>query len=289
MPRSADRYLYRHIAKYNNDIEAPLHQMPYKDSQKLKEYKQKHYQDNKQTLNQLAQARREEARQSAYDSLIAGVILDMRLWNLWFNKKDDKKNKTYDLTALEAFDLMKQQCFYCGEFAITLDRLDSNLPHTIENCVGCCIFCNRSKGAQDPMAFILQAVYRRRFIYYEDEDIWHDNTSKSWFYKYQSRALKQGRNFELTKEQFKQLINGICHYCKRSSLQGKCFGIDKLIPDDGYIMSNCVTACASCNYSKRDSMLEDFTLRDERITERYLAGYFDDMPSFPKNTSNFKS
>lgn len=67
--------------------------MPYKDSQKLKEYKQKHYQDNKQTLNQLAQARREEARQSAYDSLIAGVILDMRLWNLWFNKKDDKKIK----------------------------------------------------------------------------------------------------------------------------------------------------------------------------------------------------
>jgi 5-methylcytosine-specific restriction endonuclease McrA len=258
-----------------------------RDIQKLKEHQKRWYQENKKKVMSRTKNRRRNAEESAVKSLYTGVILNTHLWSFWIKEKI--RNISYDLTANEAFNLMIQRCYYCGDFATTLDRLDSNLTHTLDNCVGSCIFCNKSKGAQDPMTFILQAVYRRRFIYYKDEDIWHDNTSKTWFYKYQANALKQGRKFELTKEQFNLFIVGNCHYCKRSPSKGKFFGIDKLIPDDGYIMSNCVTACASCNYSKRDSLLEEFTLRDERITEKYLAGYFNDMPSFPKNTSNFKS
>lgn len=261
--------------------------MGYKDVQKQKDYQKQHYQKNKKLVHQRRQERRKEAYQNAYKSLLIGAILDMRLWKIWFNDKDKNKS-AYELSATEAFNLIKQRCFYCGDFATTLDRLDSNLTHTVENCVGCCECCNKSKGAQDPLTFILQSVYRRRFVYYKDEDIWLMNTKKPRLRGYKENAFKQGQKFELTEEQFEKFITDECHYCKRSPSQDKFFGIDKLVPDDGYTMINCVTACASCNYSKRDSLPNDFALRDEHITERYLAGYFDILPSIPKNISVFK-
>jgi 5-methylcytosine-specific restriction endonuclease McrA len=261
--------------------------MPYKDPQKQKEYQQKHYQANKQLVYQRNKSRREEARQSSYDSLIIGSILDMKLWKLWIKDKDT--NTSYDLSATESFILMMKRCFYCGEFATTLDRLDSTLTHTVENCVSCCSFCNQSKGAIDPKTFIFQAVYRRQFIYYDiDSDIWCDNKTKPCFNTYKMIAIRQQRSFELTKDQFDEFVVDKCHYCQRSPPAGKFFGIDKLVPDDGYVMVNCVTACVSCNRAKWDASVEEFTLRDERITQRYLAGYFDDMPSIPKNIHYYK-
>ncbi|AGE48806.1 hypothetical protein PBCVAP110A_407R [Paramecium bursaria Chlorella virus AP110A] len=261
--------------------------MGYKDPQKQKECQQQWYQTNKQAVYQRGKARRIEARQSANDSLISGHIIDMRLWNLWFNNK--AKNKSaYDLSATEAFNLIKQRCFYCGDFATTLDRLDSTLAHNAENCVGCCLFCNSSKGAMDPMTFIFQAVYRRTFIYYDSKDIWGDNRAKPRLYSYKENASKQNRKFELTQSQFDEFIIGECHYCQRSPLRGKFFSIDKLIPDDGYTLDNCVTACISCNCAKWTASVEEFTLRDERITQRYLTGYFDDMPKIPRHISYYK-
>jgi 5-methylcytosine-specific restriction endonuclease McrA len=186
-------------------------------------------------------------------------------------------------TALDAFDMMVQGCFYCGEFAITLDRSDSNLIHTRDNCVVCCDFCNRSKGAIDPKTFILQAVYRRTFIYYDDKDIWYDTTNKSRWDQAKGRVLAQNRHFDLHKDQYIEYCTDKCHYCQRMPPKGKFFGVVKIDPDNGYVVRNCVTACASCTRAKWDYSTEEFTLRDERITQRYLEGYFDDMPIVSKN------
>lgn len=41
-----------------------------------------------------------------------------------------------------------QCCHYCGEsdwMKLGLDRKDSSLPHTPENCVPCCEHCNKKK------------------------------------------------------------------------------------------------------------------------------------------------
>ena len=255
--------------------------MPYKDKEKQKKYQQDHYQRNRDLVYARSQQRRNDARDSAMQSLYAKYIIDMRLWKLWFN--DKTKETAYILSAEEAFELLKQGCFYCGDFATTLDRLDSDMTHTLENCVGCCDFCNSSKQATDPRTFILRVVYRRRFIYCEDDDIWHDNKHKTRWDMYKIRSSIKKCPFEITKDQFNKMIEEQCHYCKRYPSINKYFGIDKIFPDDGYTLDNCVTACTSCNVAKWNATIEEFTLRDERITERYLEGYFNHLPNVEKN------
>jgi 5-methylcytosine-specific restriction endonuclease McrA len=66
------------------------------------------------------------------------------------------------------------------------------------------------------------------------------------------------------------------------------FGIDKIYPDDGYIEENVVTACTNCNRAKWDQDPEDFTLRETRITQRYLDGLFDNISNIPKNISHHR-
>lgn len=178
---------------------------------------------------------------------------------------------------------MKQGCFYCGGMAMTLDCLDSFKEHTLDNCVGCCADCNKSKGALDPKTYILQSVFRRTFIYYENEDIWHDYKTKPNFWSYKHNSEKQKRMFYIEKDKFSELITMACHYCKRVPVL--YFGIDKLVPDDGYVTSNVVTACYSCNHAKWDQNLEDFTVRDMKITYRYLEGCFDNLTNVKKHTN----
>ncbi|AGE50832.1 hypothetical protein PBCVCVB1_408R [Paramecium bursaria Chlorella virus CVB-1] len=256
---------------------------------RMKEYENPNPDNRRKYLNERQKKIDQQIRENAIQSLYIGLIINLSVWSTWFRKKAcASKNIIYDMNDLDAFYLMVKRCFYCGEFATTLDRLDSNLTHNVENCVGCCSYCNTSKGAMDPMSFILQTVYRRTYLYYNDKDIWHDNKNKPSWGKAKRAVLAQNRTFDLSKEQYNKYLIGNCHYCKRHPPPGKFFGIDKLVPDDGYTIDNCVTACASCNWSKWDASVEEFTLRDERITQRYLGGYFDDMPSIPKNISHLK-
>ncbi|ABT15146.1 hypothetical protein PBCVNY2B_767L [Paramecium bursaria Chlorella virus NY2B] len=241
-------------------------------------------QQNKEMIKKNQRKRNDILYTNAINSLLQGYIIDMTLWTRWFSKKNYKQqNIIYEMSPKYAFELMSKNCFYCGDICLGIDRLDSGKGHTVENCVGCCESCNSSKGALDPKTFILQAVYRRTYIYFEDTYIWYSHKNVPRYDKYKKNAERQNRPFELTRVQFNNILRSECHYCHRTP--DKTFGIDKLFPDDGYVLDNCVTACASCNRAKWDKHPEEFTLREERITERYLHGHFENLPYVPKNVS----
>ena len=255
--------------------------------QQQRDYKQNNIEHVRRLDNKRCSNKKIQAYESAFKSLCVGIILNIKYWLFFWNKKTkDEKIFPYNISAEDGFEMMKKRCFYCGDFATSIDRLDNTLHHTLDNCVGCCEFCNISKQATDPLTFILRAVYRRTFTYYEDDDIWHNNKNKPRLDKYKAKVDAQNRAFELTQEQFNKFVISKCHYCKRQPPIGKFFGIDKIYPDDGYTLNNCVTACASCNRDKWGATLDEFTLRDEQITTRYLAGYFDDLPSIPKHINH---
>jgi 5-methylcytosine-specific restriction endonuclease McrA len=250
--------------------------MPYKDPAKKKEYLKEYYEKNKEKNNKIIEEYRKTQKQNAYDSIAKGIIVNHHKWGIWCNKiKNDAKQKKHpysiDFTNDVIFEMMIQGCFYCGDFAITVDRIDSTLDHTPENCVGCCKGCNISKGAADPTTFIKKAYYRVCEDYVDDDsDIWFVNKTKPSRAKYKSSAKKKGVLFELTTEDWNKLIKGNCVYCKRSPITW--FGVDRVIPSKGYVIENVVSCCFDCNVDKLEDDVENMMVRNKRIVDRVISG-----------------
>lgn len=62
----------------------------------------------------------------------------------------------------DAKDMMTSPCVYCKHLDLEvrvngIDRLDSNVCYTTENCRPCCKDCNYMKGTYDPLTFIERA------------------------------------------------------------------------------------------------------------------------------------
>jgi len=68
------------------------------------------------------------------------------------------RNIGFELTKEEFEKLVLQPCYYCGESkegeVIGVDRLDSLMKYTINNCVPCCKTCNFMKGTLSMSRFI---------------------------------------------------------------------------------------------------------------------------------------
>lgn len=94
---------------------------------------------------------------------------------------------------------------------------------------------------------------------------------------YQKVALKNGREFSLTKPEFKELTGGDCHYCyhpprlcrypgkseskaKKKSQWGEYWynGIDRKNNAVGYRSDNCVPCCFICNRAKGSMGYDEF-------------------------------
>lgn len=89
--------------------------------------------------------------------------------------------------------------------------------------------------------------------------------------EYKRRALKKGRAFELTPENFTQLINSDCHYCgeaPRKCSDGVRNGVDRVNNDLGYIYTNVISCCTGCNRMKGKSTYEEFLEKCRRIVKR---------------------
>jgi len=277
-----------------------FYKMPYKDpakrKEKQKEYREKHkeqlkekqkeyreknkeqikeyYEKNKENIKEYEAKCHKYRKRCAIDSITSGNIIDQHKWDLWCNTMKRKATThpySDDFTNDIMFEMMVQGCFYCGDIATTVDRIDSKLDHTPDNCVGCCYGCNMSKGAADPATFIRKAYYRVFEKYYDDDvDIWFINKTKPTMSTYTRDAKKKGVPFELTKEYFDELIKGKCAYCHRSPTTW--FGIDRVVPSLGYVIDNVVSCCFDCNVDKLEDDVESMRARNERIAARVDAG-----------------
>lgn len=100
-----------------------------------------------------------------------------RSWNLrlqGYKNGAKKRNYCWELSTLDFIKIASQDCYFCGEPAkewecfsnapsirkdspnsdkdlyvikITgIDRLNNKIGYTLENCVPCCVYCNRAKS-----------------------------------------------------------------------------------------------------------------------------------------------
>ncbi len=84
------------------------------------------------------------------------------------------------------------------------------------------------------------------------------------FNRYKYSCLKRNILFQLTKEQFSEFIHKNCYYCnaipsmKMHAGKLNKNGIDRIDSYQGYLLTNCISCCAKCNFAKRQLSIDDF-------------------------------
>jgi hypothetical protein len=96
--------------------------------------------------------------------------------------------------------------------------------------------------------------------------------------QYKRHAKGRDFSFELTKEQFSNLICKPCYYCgippsnlkkTKNDSEGLLYtGIDRVNPKLGYSITNCVPACSMCNRAKRDMTKQEYYEWVKRLCSR---------------------
>lgn len=86
--------------------------------------------------------------------------------------------------------------------------------------------------------------------------------------EYKRRAINKNLRFEITSNDFTQLINGKCYYCAsppRKYKKSTRNGIDRINNSLGYYRPNVVSCCVVCNMAKRIMSHDDFIAYCERV------------------------
>lgn len=85
------------------------------------------------------------------------------------------------------------------------------------------------------------------------------------YLNYVRSAEYKNLKFELSKDEYKSIIQHPCYYCGTFK-EGKSFsGIDRRDQTLGYTVSNCVPCCEMCNFMKKSLSEEVFIKRIEHI------------------------
>lgn len=83
-------------------------------------------------------------------------------------------------------------------------------------------------------------------------------------------AKKRGFEYNLTNDEFRTITSSNCHYCgakpnneckngaKGDSGTYVYNGIDRVNPEKGYILDNCVPCCKTCNWAKGTKSIKEF-------------------------------
>jgi hypothetical protein len=82
------------------------------------------------------------------------------------------------------------------------------------------------------------------------------NPVRNAWNEYRARSARKGLAFDFTADEFAEAIARPCFYCGAAA--APCNGLDRVDGPLGYIRSNVVTACGTCNVAKSDMSFSDF-------------------------------
>lgn len=103
---------------------------------------------------------------------------------------------------------------------------------------------------------------------------------------YKSSAKKRGYTFDLTPEEFSNLLKSDCYYCgskptlrhfkvygaSKHGIDFEYNGIDRFDNSEGYTKENCVPCCSICNIMKSTLNYRDFKLHISKIFNHLNEG-----------------
>jgi len=95
------------------------------------------------------------------------------------------------------------------------------------------------------------------------------------YFKYRIRSKKDNVAFTLSLEEFLNITSKNCSYCNKAPLQVfsniryngvyNYNGVDRVDSSIGYILSNCIPCCKTCNFMKRKHSQQEFIAHIQAI------------------------
>ena len=93
---------------------------------------------------------------------------------------------------------------------------------------------------------------KKRYAENKDKILAYQKTPKARFSFAKSHSKHYKKEWKITFDQYKKLLNQKCFYCNCSLLNMKGIGLDRINNAKGYIMGNVLPCCGDCNYIRQD-------------------------------------
>jgi hypothetical protein len=215
------------------------------------------------------------------------------------------QDKSCNIDFDQFYEISQQNCTYCGivpsnkfnnfndlpedhwaklegdYFYNGLDRVNSSLPHLINNCVAACIDCNRSKSNMTMSEFLvwIDSLQIKTFQPIDIESIMIAYpTNESLITSIQavlSEYKKRDSYTDLNEYEFYSLSQLSCFYCRRPASQSNRYcsasndktqkegwlhynGLDRIDVNLPHNKNNIIPSCIVCNWAKLNASFDDF-------------------------------
>lgn len=177
--------------------------------------------------------------------------------------------KQFKLTQEECSAFYKGICYYCGfkydeTQLLTIDRIDNDIDYIKGNCTSACVMCNIMKGSLNQKIFIdICELIISNFGIIESEiilEIMPDKISMGYI-SYIQRAKNKKINFDLKIHEFNLITSNFCYLCNKPNSDNHINGIDRIDNNMGYVYTNCMSCCTTCNFIKNKYNLNDLIIR----------------------------
>jgi hypothetical protein len=196
----------------------------------------------------------------------------------------------FPLTKDEFILIVSLPCYYCGIIQPKgfngIDRLDSTIGYSLDNCKSCCEMCNMMKGTTGQNVFIQRVEHILTYLKIVDGCLYPDafaNFKGSSYSGYMFRGKEKDIEFTIDKDYFVKETNKPCYLCGKKPDDLHKNGLDRFDNDKGYTEDNVKSCCANCNFIKKDYIYKDFIDKCNLIYENNKDKDVKDISNEEKN------
>jgi|JI10StandDraft_1071094.scaffolds.fasta_scaffold263359_2 hypothetical protein len=203
-----------------------------------------------------------------------------------------------ELTDDQLIGMFNCECWYCGlspkdsKYGFNgCDRIDPDLPYTMDNCRPCCTDCNVSKGGLTLRQFISQtARISMNNSNFKDTRLVnleaYSSKSGSNFSAFCNSAKARKHVQNLSFEEHRVITEQHCYLCDNRPEHG-C-GVDRFDSEDGYELENSYPCCNTCNMMKNTQNYFLFVTRCNTIIKRFSFMFPAELQSVSKNPAKIR-
>lgn len=189
-----------------------------------------------------------------------------------YKEQAERRNRNWGISDEFAKLLFLGNCFYCGKKPTPLngiDRIDNDISYIETNVCSCCTLCNRIKNTLEMNCFIGICVHIHNYQL-NKECLYPQlfpNNKLTYFNRFKKQAISRNIIFELTEQNFNDIISNKCFYCGKENTINHKNGIDRIDSQIGYIINNCYSCCKTCNFIKNRININKLFKKFKKISE----------------------